>query len=96
MPPIQNRIDHHALVSNLRVVNVGFISSKPVIFKDDRTGIDKTLYKTHFMTDSGDILTYWLDFAINIDIHLPRVDVHLETKVKNEKFTDVVKDVIVL
>lgn len=93
MPP---RIDHQALVSNLRVQNVGFISSKPVKFKDDKTGFDKILYKTHFMTDDSEILTYWLDFAINLEIHLPRVDVHLETKVKNEKFTEVVKDVIVV
>lgn len=96
MPPQVPRIDHQALVSNLKVHNVGFISSKPVSFKDDRTGIDKVLHKTHFMTDSGDILTYWLDFPLVIEIHLPRVDVHLETKIKNEKFTDVVKDVIVL
>jgi len=93
MPP---RIDHHALVDNLSVKNVGFISSKAVTFKDDKTGDNKTLYKTHFMTDAGEILTYWLDFPLIIEVRLPRVDVHLESKVKNEKFTDVVKDVIVL
>lgn len=75
----------------------GFINQEEVVIKDKETGKTTTLYKTHFLTSDKKLLTYWLQFKIEIESSLPAVKILMDRRISNEgKLELKISDVVVM
>lgn len=74
----------------------GYVTQERVDITDKETGKNTVLYKTYFLTSDKKLLTYWLQFPIEIESQLPQCEIVMEKRVSRDgKFELKIVDVLV-